>query len=150
ARPRAGPRRRRRLRRRAAPRARAAPRREQAAVDGARDFKKSDGLLREGTAVRCVFIRDHQAEFPVEVLCRVLGVSRSGYFAWRDRPPSPTAGRREHLVERIREAHRESRATYGSHRVYRELKAQGVTCCENTVAKLMRAHDIRSKARRRF
>jgi putative transposase len=100
--------------------------------------------------VRFAFIRDHQAEFPVEVLCAVLGVSRSGSYARRDRPPSPTAVRREHLVEQIREAHRESRSTYGSPRVDRELHARGVACCPNTVAELMRAHDIRSKAVRRF
>jgi transposase InsO family protein len=100
--------------------------------------------------VRFAFIRDHQAEFPVEVLCDVLGASRSGYYAWRDRPPGPAAARRERLVEQVREAHRESRSTYGSPRVYRELKAQGVACCENTVAKLMHAHGLRSKAVRRF
>jgi putative transposase len=100
--------------------------------------------------VRFAFVRDHQGEFPVELLCEVLGVSRSGYYAWRDRPPSPNAARRAGLVEQIREAHRESRSTYGSPRVYRELEARGVPCCENTVAKLMRAHGIRSKAGRRF
>jgi putative transposase len=100
--------------------------------------------------VRFAFIRDHQGQFPVGLLCEVLGVSRSGYYAWRDRPPSPTAVRRERLVEQIREAHRESRAIYGSPRVHRELESRGVACCENTVAKLMRANDIRSKARRRF
>jgi transposase InsO family protein len=100
--------------------------------------------------MRFAFIRDHQAEFPVEVLCEVLGVSRSGYYAWRDRPPSPTATRRERLVEQIHAAHPEARFVYGSPRVHRELAAQGVACCENTVAKLMREHGIRSKARRRF
>jgi putative transposase len=100
--------------------------------------------------VRFAFIRDHRGESPVDLLCQVLGASRSGYYAWRDRAPSPAAVRREHLVEQIREAHRESRSTYGSPRVYRELQARGVACCEDTVARLMRAHDIRSKARRRF
>jgi len=100
--------------------------------------------------VRFAFIRDHQAEFPVGVLCAVLGVSRSGYYAWRDRPPGPAAVRRAHLVEQIRAAHEEARSVYGSPRVHRELKARGVACCENTVAKLMRAHGLRSKAVRRF
>jgi putative transposase len=100
--------------------------------------------------VKFAFIRDHQAEFPVGLLCEVLGVSRSGYYAWRDRPPSPTAVRRARLVEQIRAAHQEARSVYGSPRVHRELKARGVACCENTVAKLMRAHGIRSKASRRF
>lgn len=100
--------------------------------------------------MKFAFIRDHKAEFPVEVLCETLKVSRSGYYAWTRRPSSPTALRRERLVQQIREAHRESRSTYGSPRVHRELRDQGVACCENTVAKLMRRHDIRSKARRRF
>jgi transposase InsO family protein len=100
--------------------------------------------------VKFTFIRDHQAEFPVGVLCDVLGVSRSGFYAWRDRPPSPTALRRERLIEQIREAHEEARSVYGSPRVHRELKARGIVCCENTVAKLMRVHGIRSKASRRF
>jgi putative transposase len=100
--------------------------------------------------VRFAFVRDHQGEFPVELLCEVLGVSRSGYYAWRDRPPSPTAIRRGRLIEEIRAIHEEARSVSGSPRVHRELEARGVACCENTVAKLMRAHDIRSKARRRF
>lgn len=100
--------------------------------------------------MRFAFIRDHQGEFPVELMCEVLGVSRSGYYAWRDRPPSPTALRRERLVEQIRQAHEEARSVYGSPRVHRELEAQGIACCKNTVAKLMREHGIRSRVRRRF
>ncbi len=71
-------------------------------------------------------------------------------YAWIDRPPSPTAVRRRGSSSRSREAHRDSRSTYGSPRVHRELAARGVACCENTVAKLMRRHDIRLGARRRF
>jgi len=100
--------------------------------------------------VRFAFVRDHKAEFPVEVLCEVLKVSRSGYYAWSRRPPSPAALRRGQLVAEIRVAHGESRATYGSPRVYRALKARGVSCCENTVARLMRAERVRAKARRPF
>lgn len=100
--------------------------------------------------MRFAFITAHQAEFPVELMCRVLGVSRSGYYVWSRRPPSPQARRREQLTEQIRQAHQQSRQSYGSPRVYRELAAQGVPCCENTVAKLMRQAEIRSKAHRRF
>ncbi len=89
--------------------------------------------------MKFAFIRDHRGEFPVGALCRVLGVSRAGFYAWIDRPPSPTAVRRAGLVEQVREAHRDSRSTYGSPRVHRELAARGVACCENTVAKLMPA-----------
>lgn len=100
--------------------------------------------------MKFAFIRENKAEFPVEVLCDVLRVSRSGYYAWTRRPPSPAALRCDRLVTAIREVHGASRATYGSPRVHRALVARGVSCCENTVAKLMRRHEIRSKARRRF
>ena len=100
--------------------------------------------------MRFAFVRDHRAEFPVEVLCEVLKVSRSGYYAWTRRPPSPAALRRDGLVAAIRQAHAASRATYGSPRVCRALQATGVACSENTVAKLMRAQRVRSKARRQF
>ena len=63
--------------------------------------------------MKFAFIRDHKAEFPVEVLCEVLHVSRSGYYAWMPRPPSPAAVRRGRLVEQIRSAHQDSRSTYG-------------------------------------
>ena len=100
--------------------------------------------------MRFAFIRDHKAVFPVEVLCKILKVSRGGYYAWSRRPPSPTAVRRVELVAAIRRAHVEGRSTYGSPRVYHVLKACGVACCENTVAKLMRSECLRPKARRPF
>jgi putative transposase len=83
-------------------------------------------------------------------MCRVLQVSRSGYYAWRGRPTSAMAQRQSELTERIREAHRESREVYGSPRVHRELLAAEVKCSKNTVAKLMRKAGIRSKMRKRF
>jgi transposase InsO family protein len=99
--------------------------------------------------VKFAFVHHHRGEFPVGLLCEVLGVSRAGYYAWRRRPPSARADRRGRLVGAIREAHAEGRAAYGSPRVYRALKARGVACCVNTVAKLMREHGIRSEERRR-
>ena len=100
--------------------------------------------------MRFAFIRDHRGVFPVDLMCRALGVSRSGSYAWRGRPPSPRVVRREQLVGQIRQVHEEARSVYGSPRVHRELEARGVACCEDTVAELMRASGIRSKARRRF
>ena len=100
--------------------------------------------------MKFTFIRDHQANFPVDLLCAVLKVSRSGFYAWKQRPPSTQARRREQLIEQIRTVHKENRSVYGSPRIHHELKSQGVPCCENTVAKLMRQAEIRSKARRPF
>jgi putative transposase len=100
--------------------------------------------------VKFAFIHQHLRQFPVDLVCRVLQVSRSGYYAWQQRPPSETTLRQAALVAEIRQAHRESRGIYGSPRVQRELAARGVRCSENTVAKLMRREGIRSKTRRRF
>jgi putative transposase len=100
--------------------------------------------------VRYAFIRDHRHEFPVEVACDVLQVSRSGYYAWSGRPASPGEVRRGEVLDQIRRVHQESRQTYGSPRIHKALKAQGVSCSENTVAKLMKGHAIRSKASRPF
>lgn len=100
--------------------------------------------------MRFAFIQEHQQEFPVEIMCHVLQVSRSGYYAWLVRPRAETALHRESLLAHIRSVHSESRENYGSPRVYRELKVRGIRVCKNTVAKLMRLHGVHSKARKRF
>lgn len=84
------------------------------------------------------------------LMCDILEVSRSGYYAWTKRPASTRSQRQKELAEEIRKVHAESRQIYGSPRVYQELKAAGVSCCENTVAKIMRENRLFSKVRRRF
>jgi putative transposase len=97
------------------------------------------------------WIEERRTEYPVAVLCRVLGVSRAGYYAWRTRPPGDTARRRDHLAEQIRAIHEEPHLdTYGSPRMTRELNARGVGCCVHTVARVMRQAGIRAKTTRRF
>jgi transposase InsO family protein len=100
--------------------------------------------------VRFAFIQQHSSQFPVDLMCSVLQVSRSGYYAWKERPTSAQATRRAQLLEQIEQVHQESRERYGSPRIHAELRAQGATCSENTVARLMRLQGIRSKMRRRF
>jgi putative transposase len=95
-------------------------------------------------------IKDHLAEFPVEVCCHVLAVSRSGYYAWRDRPASERARRRAELAEKIRRVHEQNRRVYGSPRVCQALHAQGESVCENTVADIMKQRQIRAKTKRKF
>ena len=95
-------------------------------------------------------MRAHQAEYSIRTMCRVLEVSRSGYYAWSKRAPSVTAIRREELVTQIRAVHAEMKARYGSPRLTAELNARGVGCSVNTVAKVMKRHGIRAKAVRRF
>jgi len=100
--------------------------------------------------MRFQFIEDHRHEFPVTRMCKVLNVSPSGYYAWRKRPVSAREMANRQLVEKIKAVHAESHETYGSPRIYHELKDQGVACSENRVARLMRLHDIRAKQNKRY
>jgi putative transposase len=88
-------------------------------------------------------IEAERANYPVAVLCRILGVSKSGYYAWRCRPPSKRSGEDAALTKKIREVHLRSRETYGSPRVHAELRAMGVRCGRRRVARLMRVAGLR-------
>jgi transposase InsO family protein len=100
--------------------------------------------------VKYAWIAAHRKEFAIEVLCRVLEVSSSGYYAWRQRAPSGLQQRREKLLNEIKQVHAQSRGIYGSPRVFKELQDRGVKACENTVAKLMSQAAIRSKTVRKY
>ena len=100
--------------------------------------------------MRYRFIQDNAKRFAVRTMCRVLAVRAAGYYAWLQRKPTLRQHRRLELIERIRVVHEQSRGTYGSPRVHRELVATGVAVCENTVAKVMKQQQIRSKTGRRF
>ena len=100
--------------------------------------------------MKCRFIEDNRHRYGVKLLCDVLQVSRSGYYAARHRRPSERRQRQAALTARIRAIHAASRGTYGAPRVHAELRAQGVGCCRNTVAQLMRRAQIVPRAIRRF
>ena len=92
----------------------------------------------------------NRATYPVAVMCRVLGVSPSGYYAWTGRPPSPRAQQDAALTEKIRTAHAGSNGTYGVPRIHAELADQGVHIGRKRVARLMRNADLAGVSRRRF
>ncbi len=75
-----------------------------------------------------VLIEAEKASHSVPRLCRMLDVSRSGYYAWRRRPPSERVRFDAVLLEKIETIHRNSRATYGAPRVHAELRATGIHC----------------------
>jgi putative transposase len=83
-------------------------------------------------------------------MCKALNVSPSGYYAWCKRPVSAREMANRELVRMIEAVYNDSYETYGSPRVYRELKAQGVACSENRVARLMRLRSLRAKQVRRY
>ncbi len=88
--------------------------------------------------------------YPVRMMCGLLNVSRSGYYAWRVRPESPRAKRDRELMPKIRRAHARSKGVYGSPRVHAELAADGVRVGRHKVARLMRLARLRGCPRRRF
>ncbi len=95
-------------------------------------------------------IRRYEAEYPVRLMCRVLEVSRGGYYAWRRRGESRREARDRQLLGQIREIHATHRRVYGSPRIYAELRSRGIHCGRNRVARLMREHGIRARGARRF
>ena len=100
--------------------------------------------------MRYAFIAAHFTQFPMRLMCRALEVSRSGYYAWRKRPASRRSMKNRLLLERIKEVHKNSRKTYGSPRVHRQLLAEGERCGRGRVERLMSANGIRAKQKRKF
>lgn len=100
--------------------------------------------------MRYQFIRDYAAVYPITVLCQTLQVTRSGYYAWRQRPVSIRTLANAQLLEQIRAAHRASHATYGSPRVHATLRQQGGTAGRHRVARLMRQHQVIGQRRPKF
>lgn len=100
--------------------------------------------------MRYAFIRAHREEFRVHAMCRVLKVSRSGYYGWCLRKPSRRSIEDGHLLKRIQRVHQQSRQAYGTLKVWRALKSQGATCGKHRVARLRKAHGIITRRRRRF
>jgi len=100
--------------------------------------------------MRFAFVEAYRGRWPVWLMCKVLRVSRGGYYDWRRRPKSQRQQRREQLCEKILEVFHDARGIYGSPRVHAELASQGVTCSMNTVAKHMQSMQLRSKTKRRF
>ena len=96
------------------------------------------------------FVEREKAVFPVTCMCRVLGVSPSGFWAWSKRPPSARARSDAALTATIREIHRESRGVYGVPRVHAELRFSGTRCSRKRVARLMRSAGLEGVHRRRF
>jgi len=94
-------------------------------------------------------VKANQAEFAVRTLCRVLGVSPSGYYAWRDRPPSARDVENARLLERMRQIHTFSRKTYGRPRMYAELRDEGRVVNHKRVARLMSLDGLQGATRRK-
>ena len=100
--------------------------------------------------MRYQFIDDHRDEFPATRMCKVLKVSRSGYYAWRTRPVSKREMANRELADQIEAVYNDSDGTYGSPRIHRELQAQGVVCGKNRIARLMMLRRLCAKQHKRY
>jgi putative transposase len=94
--------------------------------------------------MRFRFIEDRRADYPVTIMCGVLGVSPAGYYAWRARPESRRSAANRDLVDDIKRVHRDTCGRYGSPRIHAELKAQGRGVSRGRIERLMRRHGIRA------
>ena len=97
-----------------------------------------------------VFIDAHQAIFSIRTMCRVLGVSASGYYSWRRRMISARCQQDAELGRKIRMIYERSRRTYGVPRVHAELKAEGTRIARKRVARLMRESGLAGVSRRKW
>jgi putative transposase len=95
-------------------------------------------------------VSDHQADYPIVTMCRLLGVSSSGYHAWRKRRPSRRSETDAALIAEIQVAHAGSRGTYGVPRIHAELAAKGTRIGRKRVARLMTRAGLAGVTRRRF
>jgi putative transposase len=100
--------------------------------------------------MRYAWIREHQKDYPVQAMCRVLEVSDSGYYDWRDRSPSARQQRHQRIAQAAARAHYQHDRIYGYRKVHEELLAEGVPCCEDTVRQVMRENGLKSKVKRKF
>jgi putative transposase len=100
--------------------------------------------------VRYAFIRTQERAHRVARLCRALAVSRSGYYAWRDRAPSARAVEDEHLLPLLQQIHHEMRHEYGAIKLWREATHRGLRCGRHRVARLRKLGGLVAKRVRRF
>ena len=97
-----------------------------------------------------MFIEQHSNRFPVGTMCRLLQVSRSGFYAWRHREPSQRSVENRTLRDEIRRIHLETKEAYGAVKTWHELRARGIACGKHRVARLRRQAKIEARRKRRF
>lgn len=100
--------------------------------------------------MKFAFIHAEKAFFPIAALCRLLGVTRQGYYAFVKRPPSARTERERLLRERLRALHAESRGTYGSPRLHVSLQREGMRVGKSRVERALRSMGLQGRSRRRW
>ena len=96
------------------------------------------------------FIECNKNNFDISIICPLLGVKRSSYYAWKKRPESLRKKENMDLIKKIEIIHKKNNEIYGSPRIHSELKDQGIKCGKNRIAKLMKENGIFSKIKKKF
>ena len=110
----------------------------------------SRGLLREGPPVKFAWIQTGKASYPITKLCRWLGVTPSGFYAWRQRPESTHAREDRRLKVLVHASFAESKQRYGSPRIHEDLIEQDERVSRKRVIRLMQEDGLKARARKRF
>jgi putative transposase len=120
------------------------------ARNGERNPKKSGGVLREEVDLRYAWVNNHCDSYDVKTLCRVLEVSRSGYYRWLRAEPSETQRRVERIGVEAKRAFEENHGTVGYRKVYKQQAAEGVACCPETVRKTLTRQGLHASIAPKF
>jgi len=113
-------------------------------------FNKSLGRIFQTELVKHLFIERHRGIYRLMKMCKVLELSRSGYYASRNRKPGKHWNENDLLLGRIQEIHQKSRMVYSSPRITAELREQGARCGKNRIARIMKDNGIRAEVKKRF
>ncbi len=125
-------------------------RRELKRMTAERDLiKKALGYFRQGSIVKYAFMEKHRSVWPLRWMSSAMDASSSGFYEWVTRPESDRAQANRAALTRIRESFADSDRTYGSPRVWRDLRDWGVSCSENRTARLMRKAGLIARPKRR-
>ncbi|MGK9370139.1 IS3 family transposase [Melioribacter sp. Ez-97] len=113
-------------------------------------LKKAISFFSKDTGVKYMFIKENRGNYPLELMCRVLQVSRSGYYNWLKRQLSSRKIEERKLLEIIRFHYNRSDGRYGSPRITASIRRNGIIVNRKKVARLMRQHNIRAKTKKRY
>jgi len=100
--------------------------------------------------VKYALIMEYRGQYPLLMMCKILGVSRSGFYKWLDRPKSNREQRRQRMEEKVVDVYATYKARYGAPRIAKELKALGEQCSTNTVADILHHQGLRARNGKAF
>lgn len=112
--------------------------------------KKGRRVLCQEPQVKYAFMRTHATHFSIQAMCRVLGIARSGYYAWCSRRTSMRHWRRAELDGQVAQAYNARKGRSGAPRLYHDLREAGLRCNRKTVAASMQRQELRAKAAKKF